>query len=171
MPENTAIQHLDNATVLRIISHLTAQLREEMSEQALSVIQSEEEARLAIAALLESSDAYDSAGSSELLANEAVAVVQARVLLQLLWEDETLRPRVEALIVHPPEHTQRSVELALATAIILGGLISWLQTKIEIEIVRKEGKTDFRFHLIKDKTSNKIIGEVVKPISKVVLMK
>lgn len=170
MSENIAIQRLDDSTVLRIVSHLTEQMRDEMPDEERGTIQSADEARSAVAAFLETNGIAALTSPSEVVADEAAAAKQGRVLLQLFWEDESLRPTVEELIAHPPSDSQKAVvELALATAVILGGLISWLQTKIEIDVVRKDGKTDFRFKLRKEKTSDDLIKKVIDPVKKIVL--
>lgn len=167
MPESTDIQKLDDSTVLRILSHLTEQLRDEISDQGHNSIWSADEARSAVALLLES-NGVASMEPSAVVADEAAAAEQGRALLRLFWEDETVRPKVEELLAHPPEDTQKSVELAIATAVVLGGLITWLQTHIEIDIARKEGKTEFSFKLKKEKTSDDLIKKVVEPVSKVI---
>lgn len=168
MPESTDIQKLNDSTVLRILSHLTEQLRDEIPDQGQDSIRSADEARSAVALLLES-NGVASVEPSAVVADEAAAAEQGRALLRLFWEDETVRPKVEELLAHPPEDSQKSVELAIATAVILGGLITWLQTHIEIDIARKEGKTEFSFKLKKEKTSEELIKKVVEPISKVIL--
>jgi hypothetical protein len=50
------------------------------------------------------------------------------------------------------------VELAIASAVILGSLIAWLQTSVEIQMHRKDGKLDFSFKLKKDKTEGKTLA-------------
>jgi hypothetical protein len=168
MPESVDIQNLDDRTVLRIVSHLTEQLREEMSDEESSPIQSANEARSAVASLLESSGVETPIQPSGIITDEAAAAEQGRALLQLFWEDETMRPKLEELLAHPPEDSQKSVELAIATAVILGGLITWLQTHIEIEVKRNKGKTEFSFKLRKEKTGDDLIKKVIEPVSKII---
>jgi hypothetical protein len=170
MSGNTAIQRLDGSAVLRIVSYLTERMRDEMTDEERGAIQSADEARSVMAAFLESNGIASSTSLSEVLADEAAAAEQGRALLQLFWEDQSLRLTVEEMISNPPGDSQKAVvELALATAVILGGLVSWLQTKIEIDVVRKDGKTDFRFALRKEMTSDELIKNVAEPIKKIVL--
>ena len=63
-------------------------------------------------------------------------------------------------VANPPADSQKSVELAIASAVILGSLIAWLQTSVEIQMHRKDGKLDFSFKLKKDKTEGKTLAAV-----------
>jgi hypothetical protein len=172
MSENTVIKGLDDSTIMRIVAHLTQQIRDEMTAEERAAIQSATEARSAVAAFLQSNGLDYLLSPSEVIADEIASAQQGRALLQLIWEDQSFRPIAEELIAHPPGDSQKSVvELALSTAVILGGLISWLQTKIEIHVVRKDGKTDFRFSLRKEITSDELLEKVVKPVKKIVIGK
>jgi hypothetical protein len=83
----------------------------------------------------------------------------------MMLQDPETNIVVRELVENPPDDEQRSVELALAAAVILGGLVTCLQTKIEIDVHREGGKTDFRFHLRKDKGSNALIQSVAKQVA------
>jgi hypothetical protein len=87
----------------------------------------------------------------------------------MLLQDPETRAVTEALIANPPDDEQRSIELAIAGAVILGGLITWLQTKLEIEVHRKDGKTEFRFHLRKDPTKDSLLRNTAKQVGKLLL--
>jgi hypothetical protein len=85
--------------------------------------------------------------------------------LKLLVDDEAARPKVERLVNFPPQDSQMSVEVAIAGAVILGAVITWLQTKINIQVTRKNGKTDFKFELHKDATDTEVIKNVSKSVT------
>ena len=63
-----------------------------------------------------------------------------------------------------------SVELAISSAIVLGALISWLQTKLQLKVSRKEGKTDFEFELKKQGASNSVIKQVANVVKKAIFL-
>jgi hypothetical protein len=155
------LRHLDDAAVLRILSAATEQLRAQLPERATGAIKSAEEARQAVAQLLEEGGANPPV---DILPDEGTHAAQARALLELILRDPETSSVVRELVDHPPDDEQRSVELALAGAVILGGLVTWLQTKIEIDVHRKEGKTDFRFHMRKDTGSNSLIETIAKQV-------
>jgi hypothetical protein len=58
-----------------------------------------------------------------------------------------------------------SVELAIAGAVLLGAVVSWLQTKVKIHYSRKDGKTQFEFDLEKRPASTSLLKNVVKSVS------
>jgi hypothetical protein len=61
----------------------------------------------------------------------------------------------------------RSVELALGAAVILGALVTWLQTKFEIEIKHEDGQTSFHFSARKNPTGTALIKDVAKSVMKI----
>lgn len=60
------------------------------------------------------------------------------------------------------------MELAIASAVILGSLIAWLQTSVEIQMHRKDGKLDFSFKLKKDKTEGKTLAAVATTVANLI---
>jgi hypothetical protein len=98
-------------------------------------------------------------GSSAVTTSGTLAAIRRKSVLRrssgpALWQDPPTRLVVEPELPNPPSDVQKSPELALAGAVILGALISWLQTTIEIEMNRgKDGKLDFSFRLKKEATS------------------
>lgn len=165
MQTNPLIQQLDTRTVENIISYLTEDIREGLPDENKSTIKSIEEANDAIIELLRTNGSMIDENPSDLVSKPE----GSRLLLQLLWNDDELRPKVDELLLNPPVDSQRSAEMALSAAVIIGGLITWLQTKIEIQITRQDGKTEFKFHFLKSKTSDNLVKDVVKPISNILL--
>ena len=164
------IDQLDDRTVLLILSYLSQDLREELSDDQATSVRSENEARQAISALLNTVGALAApVDTAEILPDDAAAVVVGRDLLKLLLEDEQLRLRVEELIADPPAETQMSVELALAGAVVLGTLITWLQTKVDLRVSRKDGKIEFEIKLHKDATEASVIKDVVQSVKTLLL--
>ncbi len=161
--------HLDDETVLRILAHLTADMRDQLPSEARTAVASPEEARAAIAVFLEEEGVAPPLEPDRVLPEPAVTAADARVLLQMMWEDDALRRSLEALIAEPPDESQKSVEVALAGAVILGGLITWLQTRIDLQVSRTDGMTSFRFRVRKDATDPSLIREMATKIASLVI--
>jgi len=62
-----------------------------------------------------------------------------------------------------------SVEMAVAGAVVLGALITWLQTKIKLRVTRADGKTSFDFELQKDQTDNSVIKDVTNSVKSLLI--
>lgn len=156
-----AIRNLDDGAVLRVLSALTEDMQANLPASSQKIA-SMDDARDAVNALLTQDGASDSPDVDKLGSD------QARTLLAVLAADPTTRDQVAELLANPPDDEQRSVELALAAAVVLGGLITWLQTKFEIEINRADGKTSFRFSARKDAVDKELIADTVKSVTKLV---
>lgn len=163
------IKALDGRTVQMILSHLTLELRQEIPAEETHTIQSAEEARTAIAALL--SQVEPSAPDpGKIVPEESDADLAAREMLDLLLDDPATAPKVRELLAHPPRDSQMSVELAISSAIVLGAVITWLQTKVELKVNRKDGKTDFSFAMKKAGTSNSLLKTVAETVKKALFL-
>ncbi len=155
----------DDAAVLRILSHLTDEMREELPEDERKVITSADEAREVVATVLALVDEERPSGTQGLLRDDTAAAADARKLLRVLQTDESTRPRLEELLAHPPDADQRSVVAIAATAIVLGALVTWLQTKVRIKIRHKDGKTEISVDLDKKPTDKETIKSVLRTVS------
>jgi hypothetical protein len=159
------IAQLDDGTVLAILSHLT--------ERAASVgetgIRSEDEARMAIArVLLEFDSGSSTVDPARIVPPEADMAVTAREVLKLIVDDKQLGPEARELVANPPEDAQMSVELLLASAVILGALVTLLQTKFNLRISRKGGQTDFELEVAKEAADPAVIKSTVQAVTTVV---
>jgi hypothetical protein len=91
-------RQLDIRTVQMILSHLTQELREQVPEGQRAAVQSEEEARQAVATLLQETRTA-SVSPAELALSDEQADVAARETLGLLLNDPETEPKVRALLV------------------------------------------------------------------------
>jgi hypothetical protein len=161
------IEQFDDRTILAILSQVTADLHERLPSSETSAIASLSDAREAIAALLKQ-QGESSAKPESIFAEDQSDPASARHVLDLFLVDpETKDIAVEA-VANPPADSQKSVELAVAGAVILGSLITWLQTSVEILIHRKDGKLDFKFKLKKATTEGKTLANVAKNVGKLI---
>lgn len=122
-----------------------------------------EEATALIAALLAGAGVAD--GAVETLARADHATAAARRLLEHLRHDPDTAEPVSRILADPPADAQLSVEAAATVAVVLGALITWLQTKVDIQVTRKDGKTEFEFRLTKDTTDSAGIRRIVEVVS------
>jgi hypothetical protein len=58
---------------------------------------------------------------------------------------------------------------ALAAAAILGSLVTWMQTKVDLEVERDGTKTKFRFRLRKEATSESLLTEMLSGVKALLL--
>jgi hypothetical protein len=129
-----AIEQFDDRTVLGILSQVTADLHEQLPSSETSAIASLSDARAALAALLEQQGA-SSVDPTSIFAEDQPDPAVARHVLDLLSTDSETRGATAEAIANPPTDSQKSVELAIAGAVILGSLITWLQTSVEIRCI------------------------------------
>jgi hypothetical protein len=169
MSTHVSVNHLDDNTALRVLSHLTHRWREEMPKDQQGAVQNLDEATKAVAVFLEANGAALPGSKVAGPGTREANVARARRMLELMLNDESVRQDVSALVANPPDDAQRSVELAVGGAIVLGALVGWLQTKIEIKVKRKSGKTEFEIHVKKDSTGEGILKEIAKQIRALLL--
>ena len=159
---------LDDGTVLRILSHLNVQLYEEVLVDERPSVKSAEEAGAAIVAFLEE-NGEPIEGIKAGALGDTLDANAARGVLDLVLEDERVRRIAEPLVAHPPDDDQRAVELAAEGAIIIAALVGFLQTKVEIDVNRKGGETEFHFALKKNAMDPAGLKEIAKKILELLL--
>jgi hypothetical protein len=161
------IEQFDDRTVLGILSQVTADLHERLPGSETSAVASLSDARAAIAALLEQ-QGESSVDPESIFAADQPDPASARHVLDLLLADPETKEAAAEAVANPPADSQKSVELAIAGAVILGSLIAWLQTSVEIQMHRKDGKLGFSFKLKKEATKGKTLADVAKSVAKLI---
>ena len=162
------ISELDDRTVLRVLSAVTENLREQLPANEARAIGSADDARAALAALIETA-AGQKIDPASITFEGPQAARAAREVLVTLWQDPQTRLVVEPELANPPSDAQKSPELALAGAVILGALVSWLRTTIEIEVNRgKDARLDFSFRLKKEASGDKIISDAAQTVGRLI---
>lgn len=157
------IRALDERVVLQVLSEATAELHDLLPDQHGHEIATTSEAQAFVQYILESQgEALPGDSLDGRLAGDS-----GRVLLNVMLEDPQTRTVIDPLLKDPPKDQQKSVEVAVSAAIILGGLIAWLQTKIDIQVTRSRGKTEFSFKLRKESTNPEIIKKVVSQVAEI----
>jgi hypothetical protein len=158
-------------------AHLVSELSDHDAERVLQLVgerlvqgvgelaaDNEEDAREIIAA---SVTRY---GSQPLSADDvAPAAVQPISLVQatltLLADDPATEGVVRGAIADLPEETQMVVD-PITIAVVLVGLVAFLQTKFSLKVRRKAGKVDVDFSISKDAASQETIKQVVSAVGR-----
>lgn len=164
---NEDLAALRDDQVLQVLGHLTEELGEaECAQQVTSA----DDARATIAALLAEADDGADIQPEQVLPDGAEISGIARSLLRELVEDEDAGPKAAPLIEDPPADEQMSVELAVAGVIVLGVLVTWLQTKVDLQIKHVDGKTSVDFQLHKDATDTELLKDLAKTVRRLLLL-
>jgi hypothetical protein len=162
------ITRLDDRFVLRVLSAVTENLREGLPTRDATAIGSVDDARAAVAALIESAGGKK-IDSSSIDFDGPGAARAARGLLNAMLSDPETQLLVETELANPPSDAQKSPELALAGAVIMGGLVTWMQTSIDIGINRhKDGTLDYSFKLKKEATGEKLMDKIATTVSSLI---
>uniref|UniRef100_UPI003F49707A hypothetical protein n=1 Tax=Nonomuraea sp. CA-252377 TaxID=3240003 RepID=UPI003F49707A len=154
-----SVDRLPDRSVLLAVQYLA----EDLQRDKPLVVRSEAEARQVICSLLTRAHVADSA-PDDLLPTESAALAAGRRALSALGDDAGTREMTARLLAEPPEDEQMSVEAALASASVLVLLITWLQTKVELRIRRKGGKTEVDFMIGKQAADSRTLREIAGPM-------
>jgi hypothetical protein len=131
-------------------------------------MESQSEARQLIESLLAAGPPSGKAQLDKIINSDETALTVARRLLDLTAEDPDTEAVITDITSEPPRDDQMSADVAITSVVVLAALITWLQTKIEIKVQRKDGKVDFVFHLLKEKSSDGTIQSVIETINRTI---
>jgi hypothetical protein len=159
----TTVNDLDDAAVLAALQELTAEIRATLPADQQQAVSSEEEARLALAALLDHEHAPELA--ERFRDNPEQALGDARELLGAAVHDPDTAAPASRLVEDPPAEDQMVVMGGLETVILIAALITLLQTKTRIHVERKDGKVDFTIDISKQAAQNSLVEKVVGIVS------
>jgi hypothetical protein len=163
MSEVPDIDRLTDREVFLVLGHLTTELGEQGKGGAPAAVD-EQEAREALASFLESTGEASGADAARIVPGDADAAALGRALLARLLQDDVAGEPARALVADPPDDDQMVLELALGAAVILGTLITWLQTKVDVSVKREDGKTSWSFELHKDATDPEVIKQAAATV-------
>ncbi|MEU8816711.1 hypothetical protein [Actinoplanes sp. NPDC048796] len=157
--DQSAVDRLSDRSVLLSLQELAETVGHDVGE----IAPDEQEAADLLAALLASTGLPPAPATA--LREEGAAVEAGRRLLgQALRDPDTGAPAAE-ILADPPGDDQMSVELAVAAAVVLGALVAWLQTKIDIKVSRKDGKTEFEFRATKAATQPALLRQLAETVA------
>lgn len=152
------IDALDDRSLVLILQEFTEDLQD---ASARSVQLTESESREALRTLTAGADL------DGVFDDEAAALAAARRLLVVALDDSETAAVATPIVEDPPADDQLAVETAAAGIVVLAALISWLQTKVDIKVHRKDGKTEFLFHLRKAATDPETLKNIANTATQV----
>lgn len=135
--------------VLLTLQALAYELHEALPNEERGLITDEDTASELLTSVL----GTDSEGSAD-----------ARGLLSLAASDPVIGPTARRLIDDPPRDEQMVVPI-LTAAIVLGAIVAMLQTRVRIEIGRRDGKNVFSVLLDKRAAEASEVNEFLKQLS------
>lgn len=159
MPKPEELDSLADHEVCLALSHLTLELRGTAASDRPVVAADEREARELLASLL-ASEGFEVAAAGIL--PEGAGAAEARRALATMADDPVTADLASGLLREPPRDEQMAIEEAAISAVVLGAVIAWLQTRVDIEVSRRDGRTTWSFHLSKSSTDPKTLAEIAR---------
>jgi len=163
----THIDRLDNKSILVILSAITGDLRDNLH----SSVTDTETAFLLLASFLEQGGVNPTVVNRIKSTTPEDIQISGKRLLGILASDDRTSRETRELINDPPESpedVQLDVMLATSGAIILGALITWLQTKFSVKLSREQNATSFEFSLEKGSLDDKTMSQVASEVSSLI---
>ena len=159
-----AVTALDDQSVLLALQEFT----EELGSDVTAVAAAAEEASTLIEAFLFQAGGDQvrgqvpagGQGSVGARPHPADSVAVGRRLLAQTLVDPDTAAVTRAILTDPPHDDQLGLEAAAASAVVLGAVVAWLQTKVDIRVTRKEGKSEFEFRVTKSPTSGTTLAQL-----------
>jgi hypothetical protein len=134
MQQPIQFDHLDDRTMLLIVSRLIQELRGQLSAEEVDAVEDEQDARELIGAMaaLFATELNQAEPVTHLPASAGPGAV-ARQVLGLLSLDETLKPRLQTLAERPPQSKAAADQVVDAAPLILLAVAAWLQTRLQVD--------------------------------------
>ena len=157
-----SLDNLDNQTIMRILGYLAEDLQQELPDDA--IIERGEDARAVITAVLEAA-AVEGTNIAQTVPTEQEAEKLGHSVLTVFLNDETTQVQASELVANPPESRQMVVD-PITGAIVLVALVTWLQTKVDIDLNFKNGKLDGTIKIGKPRTDKETLKDIIQTITK-----
>ena len=154
------VANLSDEEVLAVLQELTAEIRDDLPSEERDSVDSEAAARQVLASLITGTDSPPEPGDPG--TESAWAMTAARQVLGAALEDPEAAEVARRLTADPPQNEQMIVLGGLEVAIVLGALVTLLQTKVHLKVQRKDGQTEVSFEVKKSASETSLISQVVK---------
>ncbi|MBA3280501.1 MAG: hypothetical protein H0U22_17700 [Geodermatophilaceae bacterium] len=156
----TSIDDLSPEEVIAALQLLTTEVRDRLPQEQQDAISSESDAILVLAAMNQKETTPGATGISEI--DPEAATVAARELLAAAARDPEVGDQAAQLITAPPDDDQMAVLGGLEIVIVIGALVTLLQTKVHLRLERRDGKVDFSADLRKEAADSALIAKIMK---------
>jgi hypothetical protein len=150
---------LDERSLLLTLQEVTEDLTAEAPPGALP--QDQDEAHALLAALLGAGGISD-AELRDL--DQSGQYAAARRVLALLTEDPATRRTAAPVLADPPSDTRLGAGLAVPALVTVAAVVAWLQTKVDVRIRRKDGRTEFDFRVVKESAPAGLLKELATAV-------
>ncbi|WP_406477829.1 hypothetical protein [Streptomyces sp. NBC_01615] len=144
---------LSDQSLVRSLQEFT----EDQGEVGAAGIDDRELATAAIDAVLSHVTAL---GIDSLLASEEQAITVGRNLLDGLASDPDTADTVGSILDDPPVDNRMVTDSLIVSAAVLGAIVAWLQTKFDLKVHRKNGKTEVSLEIEKKPASDSLIKQL-----------
>ncbi|MET8248677.1 hypothetical protein ABZV31_32370 [Streptomyces sp. NPDC005202] len=150
---------LDDRSLILALEEVIEDLTAEVPPETLPM--DRDEARALLSALLEAGGQ----GGTELPElDEPDQYAAARRVFAALVQDPATRGTAGPVLAEPPTDTRLGAELAMPSLVAVAGVVAWLQTKVDVRIKRKDGRTEFEFRLAKEPASAGLLKELAAAV-------
>ena len=156
------VANLSDEEVLAVLQELTAEIRDDLPSEERDSVDSEAAARQVLASLIESTGTDSPPEPGDPGTESAWAMTAARQVLGAALEDPEAAEVARRITADPPQNEQMIVLGGLEVAIVLGALVTLLQTKVHLKVQRKDGQTEVSFEVKKSASETSLISQVVK---------
>lgn len=143
----SAVDNLNDSTVIRVL--------QEFSEDFGKPVVDDQDTALEVVDSLLSRAGDD--GIGWVLASESNAIAAGRFLIEGLAEEPATAVIVAAILDDPPHDNRLILDSVVASAAVLGAVITWLQTRVDLTVRRKDGKTEVEFKVQKRQASDSLL--------------
>jgi hypothetical protein len=103
------------------------------------------------------------------LRSEGEAIDVGRRVLAMLVQDEDTRRQIAEVLADPPADNRLAVGEIIAVAAVLGALLGWLQTKVDLKIRRKisrpDGTHNIEFEIHKQAANNGLLTSLANIVA------
>ncbi|SOD86637.1 hypothetical protein [Streptomyces sp. Ag109_G2-15] len=99
-------------------------------------------------------------GVEELLRTQEQALATGRNLLDGLARDPATADAVGAILETPPEDNRLVTDSLYVSVAVVAAALTWLQTKFDLQVRRKNGRTDVELRVEKQPASDSLLKQV-----------
>lgn len=151
----------DDLELLIALERVSAELRDTLSPDQRAVRYTADEAAAALRQLLERETGASPGVGPE---GNSAWLSAAQIAFRQLEKSPDVGPIARRVRDTSGRELQMGVEVADASVVVLGLLITWMQTKVDLHIRRRNGKVEFDFRIGKGATQGTSLAPVVDAI-------
>ena len=149
------IRALDPSTAQLALVHLVAKLRAGLDDDAQQAVQNESDARELLRVVAQQMGV--DAGGTDISPDDMVTD-----LLVYVADDPATRDQVREIVRNPPSNRQMTVGALVGDPLVMGAIVTLLQTRFSIRVKSQGGKRSYDVSLGKAAADSSVIGAVLR---------